>query len=197
MPALLHREVTEVDTEVQAGDIAAVVRRTARSAVVVLEMRSPTDVRAWLAVDDRDGTVGTTEQVHAWRDWLAVSNVLQFLAPGRFHAHTGTTAALPVTGTEPAGSLIGPWRDVHEVSDHAVQGLVTALSAGGVPVPVAGHEVDDGAHMIDLAWPDQRVAVVIDEDADRDAWLADNGWAVVGTEETTVRAALSATGAGA
>jgi hypothetical protein len=102
-----------------------------------------------------------------------------------------------VTGTEPAGSLIGPWRDVHEVSDHAVQGLVTALSAGGVPVPVAGHEVDDGAHMIDLAWPDQRVAVVIDEDADRDAWLADNGWAVVGTEETTVRAALSATGAGA
>jgi very-short-patch-repair endonuclease len=38
---------------------------------------------------------------------------------------------------------------------------------------------------------------VIDEDADRDAWLADNGWAVVGTEETTVRAALSATVAGA
>jgi hypothetical protein len=133
MPALLHREVAEVDTEVQAGDIAAVVRRTARSAVVVLEMRSPKDVRAWLAVDDRDGAVGTTEQVHAWRDWLAVSNVLQFLAPGRFHAHTGTTAALPVTGTEPAGSLIGPWRDVHEVSDHAVQGLVTVLTPEEYP----------------------------------------------------------------
>jgi hypothetical protein len=71
--------------------------------------------------------------VHAWRDWLAVSNVLQFLAPGRFHAHTGTTAALPVTGTEPAGSLIGPWRDVHEVSDHAVQGLVTVLTPEEYP----------------------------------------------------------------
>jgi hypothetical protein len=196
MPALLHREITEIETDIPAGEIPVIVRRTARGAVVVLEMRSPQDVRAWLAVDDRDNQVGTAEQVGAWRDWLAVSNLLQFLMPGRFHAYTTTTAAISVSASDAADPLPGPWRDIHEVSDDAVRGLILALATAGVPVPVAGHEVDDGEHSIDLAWPEQRLAVVIGEDVDRDAWLAANGWTVIATDEHAVRMALGAAGAG-
>ena len=49
---------------------------------------------------------------------------------------------------------------------------------------------------VDLAWPDQRVAVVLDGDGDegRDGWLAGHGWTVLPPDAEAVRAAL--TGAG-
>ena len=46
----------------------------------------------------------------------------------------------------------------------------------GVPVPEAGHEVDDGEYVVDLAWPDRRIAVSVEIDDDRDAWLTAHGW---------------------
>ena len=48
-----------------------------------------------------------------------------------------------------------------------------------MPVPEAGHEVDDGEYVVDLAWPDRRIAVSVEIDDDRDAWLAAHGWTVV------------------
>ena len=49
-----------------------------------------------------------------------------------------------------------------------------------MPVPEAGHEVDDGEYVVDLAWPDRRIAVSVEVDDDRDsvAWVA-HGWTVV------------------
>ena len=38
-----------------------------------------------------------------------------------------------------------------------------------MPVPEAGHEVDDGEYVVDLAWPDRRIAVSVEVDDDRDA----------------------------
>ena len=59
-----------------------------------------------------------------------------------------------------------------------------------MPVPEAGYEVDDGEYVVDLAWPDRRIAVSVEIDDDRDAWLTAHGWTVVPPETAAVRSAL-------
>ena len=169
------------------GESTVAVPRTARGAVLAVELRTPADVRVWLGVDDRDGRVGSPDQVGSWKDWLALSTALQFLAPGRFHAHTATTA--PRGGTDPVVLPLS-WQQIVDVSDEVVAALVTALAATGVPLPEAGFEVDDGEYQLDLAWPDARVAVVIGSDDDRDAWLADHSWIVVPPDPGAISAAV-------
>ncbi len=196
LPGLLCDEISGLATEHPPGDTTVAVRRTARGVVVALELRSLHDVRACLAVDDRDETVGSAEQVDAWRDWLAVGNLLQFLEPGHFQSHTYVTAGESTRAPATAGTLPRPWQDIADVSDGAVRELVLVLAGSGIPLPEPGHEVDDGEYQIDLAWPDQRVAVVADADHDRDTWLSAHGWIVVPIEEQAVRAALANSGTG-
>ena len=195
VPVLLRSEITGTSGEVSPGQVRVASRRSSGGVVVALELRSLTDVRAWVAVDDRGETVGSSDQVDAWRDWLALSTILQFLEPGRFQAHTYRTVTAGVPGK--AALLLPAWQVIADVFDGVLEDLVRALAKGETPVPEPGHEVDDGAHVIDLAWPEQRVAVVVDEDDGRDTWLAQHGWTVVPADEHAVRAALSAAGAGA
>ena len=68
--------------------------------------------------------------------------------------------------------------------------LVRAVAAFGLPIPEAGHEVDDGEYVVDLAWPDRHIAVSVDDDEERDAWLVAHGWTVVPPEAAAVRAAV-------
>ncbi len=195
LPALLCSELGRVSAELPAGKATVAVRRTAGGAVVALERRAVQVVQAWLAVDDRDEVVGSAEQVEAWRDWLAVGNLLQFLEPGRFQAHTYATAG--EASAVPAAVLLPPrWQDIADVCDGAVHAVVLALAGDELPLPEAGHEVDDGEYLIDLAWPDRGVAVVADVDHDRDEWLARHGWTVVPADEQAVRAALPTAGGG-
>jgi hypothetical protein len=191
LPALLCCELGGAGAELPAGQTTVAIRRTARGAVVALEMRTLQDVRAWLAVDDRDDVVGSAEQVDTWRDWLAVGNLLQFLEPGRFQAHTYATAG--EASAAPAATGLPPrqWQDIADVSDGVMRALVLALAGDELPLPEAGHEVDDGEYLIDLAWPERRIAVVADVDHDRDTWLVANGWTVVPATEQAVRAALN------
>lgn len=122
------------------GEPTVAVRCSARGAVVAAELRTLADVHVWLGVDDRDGRVGTPEQVGAWKDWLALSTALQFVAPGRFHAHTATTA--PDTSDRPDVVVLPLyWQQIVDVSDEVIARLVTALAGTGVPRPEAGFEV--------------------------------------------------------
>jgi hypothetical protein len=175
--------------------VPVVTGRSARGAPIVLERRSVHDVRVWLAVDDRDDVVGAPEQVDAWRDWLAMSNVFQFLEPGRFSAHTVTTLSGDTTAMSTPGERLAPdWQLVADVSEDAARELVLKLAAAGVPVPEPGAEFEDGEYQIDLAWPNQQVAVVFDDTdglADR---LRAGGWTVVEPDEQAVRAALTSVG---
>ncbi|WP_219420242.1 DUF1998 domain-containing protein [Pseudonocardia nigra] len=200
VPAVVRGEISGVAPEPPAGDVPVVTGRTARGAVAVVERRSLHDVRAWLAVDDRDSTVGESEQVEAWRDWLAAGNVLQFLPPGRFHASSYSTVVEPSDAGPATAALPVAWQQIVDVSEAPLHGLVIEL-AGVVPLPVAGLEVDDGEHVLDLAWPDRRIAVVLgdddDDDEGRDAWLAAHGWTVLPPDAGGVRAALNAASSGA
>ncbi|WP_214370457.1 DEAD/DEAH box helicase [Pseudonocardia sp. H11422] len=195
IPTLLAAEITGNAVEPPAGKIPVVRTRSARGAVLVLERRALTDIRVWAGVDDRDEVVGSPAQVEAWRDWLALSNIFQFLEPGRFAAHTATTAVeAPVPATGEA-SIPPDWQAIADTWDGAGRNLVLALAAAGVPVPESGLEVADGDYQIDLAWPQQRIAIVVEGDDDElGDWLRTNGWTVLDPDEQAVRAAFTAAG---
>jgi len=66
--------------------------------------------------------------------------------------------------------------------------LVTELAQRGAAVPEPGVEVgpDDSVWQVELAWPAAKTAVVIDDDAERDAWLASHSWSVTRAQGVAV-----------
>jgi hypothetical protein len=155
----------------------------------------PADGRigAVTTLDDRAEVVGSDTHETRWRDWLRWMNVLQFLgSAGSASAGFGecwTILSLPDLAqrdltfrSEAMDVGFGPeWQQVIEFSHKSVHGLVHALSQAHYAVPEPGSEVGDGdtVWQVELGWPDAGVAVVLDELAERDAWLARNGWTVV------------------
>ena len=188
VPDLLRAELTGALADVPPGDVRVAVGRTARGAPVAVERRSLHDVRAWVGVDDADGVVGTDAQIEMWRDWLAVGNVLQFLPPGRFHAVSGST---PSPGGAAQEALTVPWKAVIDVSEPGLRPLLVALAATAVPMPEPGLEVEDGEYTLDLAWPGQRLAVLLGDGEDGlNAWMAEHGWTLLPPDADAVRTAL-------
>lgn len=74
------------------------------------------------------------------------------------------------------------------------RGLVEAAVAQGAPTPVAGWEFEAGGSVwqVEAAWPELRVAVLMDADAERDLWLAGNGWDARPCEAWTASALIDA-----
>jgi hypothetical protein len=72
--------------------------------------------------------------------------------------------------------------------------LVEAVVDRGAPLPITGWEVeaDGDVWQVEAAWPERKVAVLIDEIADRDAWMATNGWNARLASAWTVSDLLSA-----
>src|ERR1019366_2370773 len=77
LPALVRADLAGQPVTAPPGDAQLLIGRTASGATLGLDIRSQSDVRAVLAVDDRDGVVGQDAHLSTWRDWLALSNVLQ------------------------------------------------------------------------------------------------------------------------
>jgi hypothetical protein len=92
-------------------------------------------VRAWLGIDDRDDVVGSDAQVAAWRDWLAIGNVLQFLEPGRFHAHTLSTVASAPASASKTTTVTPAWQEIAETFDGSQKELILHLAACRSPSP--------------------------------------------------------------
>ena len=71
------------------------------------------------------------------------------------------------------------WEQVLDLCDPAIAGLVIALE-GEVPTPAVGLDVGpQNDWQVELAWVDQALAVIVDEDLERNHWLEQNGWTVV------------------
>ncbi|MEV6965270.1 DEAD/DEAH box helicase [Hamadaea sp. NPDC051192] len=151
------------------------------------------DPMAWsvfACLDDRPQAVDEVEHRARWAEWLAWSNVLQFLSgPSRhFEQAARSSAALidphriPLLGAalsgEPKPALSPAWAKVIDLSSPLVEALVLALVRHRAPVPDVGYELGDDALLAELAWPDTRIAVVIDEDGERDAAYAAAGWRI-------------------
>ena len=125
---------------------------------------------AILAVDDRDAAVVSLDG-KAWKEWLRVSNWLGISDHSRVSTRTLLDAA-PLTATEisPDSELRPEWQALIDESVSEVErNLIRALAESGAAVPVLGYETDDG-DVIDLAWADARIGVVLDGGADADGW---------------------------
>ena len=79
------------------------------------------------------------------------------------------------------------WEEVLRYSDARLASLVTELAQRGTAVPEPGVEVglDDSVWQVELAWHAAKVAVVIDEEPEREAWLAAEGWTVTNAQHAT------------
>ncbi|WP_422936260.1 DEAD/DEAH box helicase [Sinomonas sp. P47F7] len=72
------------------------------------------------------------------------------------------------------------WASALHESDPMLASIVETLIARGLPAPHVGYEFDRNRGWgVEWAWPDRRVAVVIDSAEERDAWLAHGDWTVV------------------
>ncbi|WP_232715217.1 DEAD/DEAH box helicase [Gordonia metallireducens] len=193
----------------QHGGPLMVVPRHGLSGLPILVCADPAEFESTLGVftllDDSDTTVGGTTHDAHWRGWLRWSNILQFLPLPRFGAlmprrmaaiwtsrSVGDFLAVPVPlafTEKPRTDIVTPmsedWSIVHEYADPAVERLVVALAAAGAEAPEVGAEFGPGdtAWIVELGWEEPKVAVVTDVEADRDMWLADNGWRVFHVSE--------------
>ncbi|MEI6537477.1 MAG: hypothetical protein WCN98_19190, partial [Verrucomicrobiaceae bacterium] len=161
-------------------------------------IRPTTGVLAVL--DDRDSETGTLKHRDQWRDWLRWSNILQFLKfprngevmPLRMvevwtrqSAYEFSEVDIPLSVPAPgrvdgAFALPGGWAEVLHFSNAILEELIIELARLEVPIPEPGFHVGPASSLwhVELAWPAYKLAVVIEEEPLRDAWLTVDGWAV-------------------
>jgi ATP-dependent helicase YprA (DUF1998 family) len=140
------------------------------------------DVGAVLAIDDRDATLETDAAADEWHSWLALSNVLG-LAGRRpdittrsrlLAAREPMPAAVAEPGTPEISVVSVSWQALLDAAvDDDERRVLGELASAGLPLPEQGYETDAGIPL-DLAWPDQRVAVVFTDD--QVDTLAREGW---------------------
>jgi ATP-dependent helicase YprA (DUF1998 family) len=185
-----------------------IVPRTGRSGIPLYICADSTDFQPTTGVlavlDDRDSEVGGPKHAEQWRDWLRWSNILQFLTVPRHgetmplrmaevwtrkSADAFAKARVPLSvvssaRVDVAFAVPSEWEEVLRYADASLAGLVTQLAQRGVAVPEPGVEVgpDDSVWQVELAWPAAKVAVVIDDEPGREAWLADDGWVVTNAQ---------------
>ncbi|MGC4960933.1 DEAD/DEAH box helicase [Gordonia sp. DT101] len=145
---------------------------------------------AVLALDDRDDRLEVLEG-QAWKEWLRLSNWLGLSSNHRIT----TRSLLEANATAPAATptsadLPLAWREVFDatVSD-AEKELVIALAAAEVPVPTVGFETDDG-EVVDFAWGDVRIGVLLDRDVAKANTMSEAGWTLCPPDAERIAAAL-------
>lgn len=182
------------------------VPRAGLSGLPLLVIADPADhvttVGVLSVLDDRKTEVGGPNHSARWRDWLRWSNVLQFLTRPRFGHELPMRMAeiwtresvdplagsmLPLAGVAPVAAAAGlapEWALVRDYTDPILTQLIAIMSSTGIEVPEAGAEVgpDESVWQVELAWPDAKVAVVVDVDDQRDEWLVDAGWTVASAD---------------
>lgn len=181
-----------------------VVPRVGRSGLPLYICAEPANFESTTGVlavlDDRDSEVGGPTHGEQWRDWLRWSNVLQFLNVPRHgeavplrmvevwtrqSAYEFAEVDLPLSVPAPgrvdvAFALPSGWAEVLRFTDATLEDLVIELARREMPIPEPGLDVgpDESVWQVELAWPAEKVAVVIDEDPQRESWLAARGWKI-------------------
>ncbi|WP_043341662.1 DEAD/DEAH box helicase [Belnapia moabensis] len=141
------------------------------------------------------------EALHAsWRRWLQVANAMQFLPgfivatmsgfDGHDYDHFSGPAGAPNAPAGPPAqpALSAVWQQAIEQALRALRNGLQVLALAGAPPPEVGMELADERGRVaadaELAWPDEKLAVLRPDQGD----LAENweraGWRVVRLNDT-------------
>jgi len=85
----------------------------------------------------------------------------------------------PPSPDQPASPTTDPWLEVLELSDASLASTALKLAALNLTVPDVGYEFGAAAWTVEWAWPEAHLAVIVDQDEERDDWLASNDWRVI------------------
>jgi DEAD/DEAH box helicase domain-containing protein len=126
----------------------------------------------------------------AWRRFLAIANLLQFLPccaavtaegakAGLYEQAGWTRLKAPAEGAAPPSA----WQGVLDEAVADAQPGLRELMRRGQPVPIVGFELQDGAGAIvaeaELAWPEHRIAVLREDQTDFVSAFQGTGWTAV------------------
>ncbi|MFH8249486.1 DEAD/DEAH box helicase [Microbacterium sp. B2969] len=118
-------------------------------------------------------------------EYLAAILLDRGVAPAVIADSTVDTPAVDAAGLD-------GWDAAVLIADSRLGVLFSALRELGVAPPIIGLEVGPENWPVECAWDDKRVAVVTDEDPERDTWMAANGWHTVDARgDFSVEAAIN------
>lgn len=199
------------------ASVAAYVTPGGLPISLFLDMANP-NLERWTAVavlPDDDASIASSEHAARWSDWLAWANLLQFLGlpedstagiiAGSSQATSGdhddlwlrhvassSGGSVPTQTTDVAAAAVALTAEQEEELDFlstSVQELVGAAMRSGFVDLVVGYEL--GGEPIEAAWPDQKVAVLLDGQS------VPPGWDARPVQDWTLDALLAALGPGA
>jgi hypothetical protein len=168
------------------------------------------------ALDDREAASGADDHKARWHDWLQWSNVLQFLRGDReacvctvteadeldandfsvVPPPSGPVRAEPLSvaaAAEVGMAALSPdaSEELELIVDDDVRDLVERVLHRGAPTPVAGYEED--GWVVEVAWPDRKVAITYQLEPEAVAWLDEHGWTARAAEDWDEDELLEAT----
>jgi hypothetical protein len=192
------RAVLLDETLPEGGTRVVAIRRFGALAVVVEPDGSL--VKVALVLDDRDGSLDMAH-ADAWREWLRLSNAVALRDWPTVITTTSLSAAMEATPTPPGTqtpdeaptSLSGAWAKAFDATRQGIEReLILELARHeGLASPVIGVEGPDGI-MLDVSWPDLRVAVAVPPMPDEDRHdLEAAGWRVVEPSPEAIVAAVA------
>ena len=116
---------------------------------------------------------------------IGVSDVHGVTTGSLLHDDTDTPAA-----PQAAVTLAPQWQALFDatVSDVEKQ-LVIELAAADLPVPTVGYETDDG-EVVDFAWDDARIGVLLDPDDNAANTMSESGWTLCPPDAAQIAAAM-------
>ncbi len=147
-------------------------------------------IHAVLALDDRDEALELGDG-RAWKEWLRLSNWLGLADRHRVTTRSQLETGVGAPAVAPTADLTPDWQAVYDstVSDAEKQ-LVIALAAADLPVPTVGYETDTG-DVVDFAWGDVRVGVLLDTDEETAHTMSESGWTLCPPDAAQIAATLT------
>lgn len=145
--------------------------------------------------DDPDIASNVTEFKRAWNGFLRLYNYMQFLPQARFVTTSGLIAGIYEALAQPADSSDSLGDDARDeiesllmLTDPVVHDLIRAIAFAGMVLPEAGYELA-GEHnevvaTAELAWPEARLAVLLDPTDSAVSTFGSRGWSLIRFDES-------------
>ena len=160
-----------------------------------LQCRSFSDLRIILQLFDDYAPHGLAEWKRAWREFLRLGNLLQFLPSFEFVSSLGQNSDLyrPIlefdTGLHKS-RISDQLASLIELVAHEMRDLCVQVAERGKTLPLAGFELANEAGEIvasaELAWPSCRFAVLLDHEVDGTTNFEIAGWRVFVADEVRI-----------